>query len=228
MRRLGEFALLVAATWQLGCGQTGEESRHATDALRQRCAKSGTRIEPAPSIRAIVENEGDRDGRHFVGIRFEVLFGTRATPDLAFGSVGVGNSAEDARSTATQEWVLLFAEPYCAARANTGEGIRLGTFVVYPSALGLRGEHPGGWLKDDRTRNQRILDAAGPDLAPRGLGEIGVIDLKVVVQNDRHATGECRINALPNTAACERITSLPWPVGTYMYKQAFVYRAAPP
>jgi hypothetical protein len=60
------------------------------------------------------------------------------------------------------------------------------------------------------------------------LEEIGVLDVKVNVESDGQATGECRMNGSRNTAACERITALAWPAGTYMYKQAFTYRAAPP
>ena len=176
----------------------------------------------------MVEREASQSGTHRAAIRFEILSGAQAIPDVTFGSVGVGTSVEDARMTATQDWVFLFAEPYCAAQAAGPGGIRLGEFVAYASSLGLRGENPGGWLKDPGTRNQRILDAVRTELAPRAEGEVGVIDVKVAIRRDGQADGECRINGSLNTAACERIKALGWPQGEYMYKQVFAYKTAPP
>ena len=230
--KLGAFTVMIVAIVQTGCkaqvGTENDESRRATSGLRQLCMKAGAGIEPAPGVRAVVENEADQSGTHLVGIRFEVLSGGEVVPDLTFGSVGVGTSPEDARNIALDEWLALFGGPYCAARAAAQSGIRAGGFVVYPSPIGLRGEHPGEWLKDDSVWGRRILAAAATVLAPRRQGEIGVLDVKVYVQNGVHPSGECRLNGSLNVAACDRITSLPWHAGTYMYKQAFAYKAEPP
>ena len=84
MRRLGEFTLLVVAIWQTGCQpnaiEAREESQRATDALRQSCAKAGARIEPLPTVRAVVEKEVAQDGESLIGIRFEVLSDAQAIP----------------------------------------------------------------------------------------------------------------------------------------------------
>ena len=240
--RSGVLTVLIVAVMQAGCRAKAvpqdDLSRRATEALRKRCASAGDRIEPAPSVRAVVEHEGTRDpvveskgtrhGDSLAAIRFEVLSGTDVVPDLTFGSVGVGPSAEEARTNAGQDWVALFADPYCAAQAAAPDGVRVGGFVAYPSLLALRGEHPGGWLKDDGARNRRVLDAAAPLRAPRGPGGIGLLDVKVTVQDGEKTDGECRMNGSLDVAACERIISLPWPAGTYMYKQAFAYKAGAP
>jgi hypothetical protein len=231
-RRLAVFTVLIFAMAPTGCRKKAappdELSQRATNALRRVCKKAGDRSEPAPSVRAVVEDEAERDGDRIVGIRLEILSGAVVIPDLTFGSVGVSPSAEESRKSAGEEWVALFAEPYCAARAAAQNGIRVGGFIAYPSLLGLRGEHPSGWIMDDAERNRRVLDAVATKLASRRAGEIGLIDLKVSVGVGDRPEGECRINGAVDTAACERITSLPWPAGKYMYKQAFAYKAAPP
>jgi hypothetical protein len=126
--RSGVLTVLIVAVMQAGCrGKAAPQddlSRRATEALRKRCASAGAPMEPAPSVRAVVEHEGTRDpaveskgtrhGDSLAAIRFEVLSGADAIPDLTYGSVGVGTSAEDARTNAGQDWVALFAHPYCA------------------------------------------------------------------------------------------------------------------
>jgi hypothetical protein len=184
----------------------------------------GARIDPTMKIRAIAGEERTRDDKHFVEVTFKVLSRGQPVPGLTFGSVGIDTSAEDARRNAVDDWAILFADQYCAARAKTPNGLRVGPFVVYPSVLGLRGEHPGGWLENESERDQRIVDAVVPHLLPMEPDEIGMVDVKVVVRDAGRPEGQCFVNASLASAACERITSLPWPAGTYMYKQAFAYR----
>ena len=147
--------------------------------------------------------------------------------DLTYGSVGVGTSADDARITATQEWVGLFTLPYCAARAAAPGGIRLGALRSVPERSGTtRG--PSRRVAQGRQHTKSMDPGRREDGAgARKLGEIGVLDAKVNI-SDGHVTSECRVNGERNTAACERITALPWPAGKYMYKQTFTYRAATP
>jgi hypothetical protein len=52
--------------------------------------------------------------------------------------------------------------------------------------------------------------------------------VKVTVQDGEKTDGECRMNGSVDDAACERIISLPWPAGTYMYEQTFAYKAGAP
>jgi hypothetical protein len=199
------------------------ESRRATDALRTRCGALGIEANSIPTIRAVLENEAEQDGKYVSAIRYEVESEHRLMSGLTFGSVGVGNSVEDARSTATEEWMFLFADPYCAATASAG-GIRLGMLTFYPSRPGFRGSAPSGWLTEPETRHGRILEAIASGLAPIMTNDVGLVDLKIAVQTNGDPDGECRVNGSANSEVCNRLLAIVWPGGTYMYKQVFIYR----
>ena len=53
--------------------------------------------------------------------------------------------------------------------------------MFYPSELGIRGTHPGGWLTEPETRHGRVLEAIVSGLGPNTTDDVGLVDLKIVV-----------------------------------------------
>jgi hypothetical protein len=222
------IASVVCATWLIACRPgypQNSESQLATEALRLRCQRFGVKDPSIPVVRAVVEREGPTGGKFASGIRYEVLLAGRVVPGLTFGSVGIDSSLQRARSNATEDWTELFADQYCAARGGIPGGTVVGMRLFYPSGMGIRGNYPGGPFADRDGWNRLILKAVAPSLPLGHHDEIGLIDLKMVVQPKRGISGECRVNGSTRGDVCDRLAVLPWPKGDYMYKQVFTYRS---
>jgi hypothetical protein len=170
----------------------------------------------------VSEQAIEHQGRSIQAARIEVSVDGVPVPELAFGSVGVGTSRQDADQTAIREWYMAAGKAVIDAIGRQKPEGEVGGFAVYAGLMGVRGTAPGGWLQGDAAMNTKILHVLLPHL-PKDASTVS-IDLKVAVQPGSAPDGECRINGQPSPAAMEAVKRLDWPQagGGYLLKQAYV------
>lgn len=176
------------------------------------------------SISTTVEQELKRDGKWFCGLRFDVAINGVDYPEFTYGSVGVGDSKEEARQIAIEEWLAAFGIPFVSAMLESDTGIEFNTFTAYAGPMGIRGEHPGGWLDATDEMHTRLLLPLIPILESDPTWNQATLDLKLVVGDAGELDGECRLNAQLSSNILSVLNEMSWPLSEspYMFKQYYV------
>ena len=162
----------------------------------------GKRIKITP----VSENVLQRGASHISAARFEVAISDEQRPELTFGSIGIGDSADDATKTAVVEWYMAAGKALFAAIGDDPAGATFPGFSIYPGLMGIRGERPEGWLDGTPEMNRRIFDAL-KDQIPAGK-KLNAIDLKIVVNSAGAVDGQCIVNGKESEAALKELQKL--------------------
>lgn len=182
-------------------------------------------------LRAVVEGENRAPAgvqlRYASGIAVEVSVNGVPQP-LTAGSVGVGDSREDARETAVSEWAHLVGVGVLDAlgvRRKEAVSLASGRFSVHPGLTGFRGQQQVLWSNERHPELVEKLKGAIGRL--EGLpSEFHSISIMLVVETDGSASGECRVDGVESEEALKAVQSYSWPrtSAAYMFKQFYVLR----
>lgn len=180
----------------------------------------GQRIDIVP----VVERSGHQQGTWFYGVRFELCLDGENARQFTTGSIGLGDSQEEARNVAVEEWLALFGYAFARAMVKSDESITIERFVVYPGLMGTRGRSPEGWVDGTDSMHKTILSALRPVLSEPGDGSPLIsLNLMLTMQADGTMTGECRRNGAVSARTLSLLAQLPWPkTPSYMFKQHYI------
>ena len=116
-----------------------EISSQATAMLTNKLSSSGFRAAlPKMEVKAVIENELARAGSYFTGIAFYLLVDGQADPRFVYGSVGIGESMEEARQIAYGEWTVIFVPTFVHAVTLSIDRIDAGGLHIYASNVVAR------------------------------------------------------------------------------------------
>jgi hypothetical protein len=179
----------------------------------------------AVQVTPISEKAGQMSGKFVSAARFEIAVDGSSNDHLTAGTIGIGDSAQDARETAVREWYLSFGSALFRALNGNPTALKAGPFAVYAGAMGIRGEAPGDWVNSTDTMHEKIL-ASLSDLLPADAATIHTLDLKIMAAPGA-IDGECRVDGQVSAPILNALKRLPWPkTAPYMFKQSYILKAA--
>jgi hypothetical protein len=169
------------------------------------------------------EYAGARQSKFLSAARFDVTLDGRKEEQFTFGSIGVGDSAQEARQTAAQEWYFGFGAAMFHALAGSPTSLTFDGFSIYPGLMGVRGQAPQGWVNGTDEMHLRIL-ASLAAILPKPGPATHSLDLKLSVPPNGILEGECKFDGKTNDPVFLALKTLPWPVlpTAYLFKQAYV------
>lgn len=182
------------------------------------------------SITPVIENQMEKDGKFFEGIRFEISLNGKMLHGLTFGSVGIDDSLENADKTAIQEWAMGFGLPVIDALENAEErSTTIDGITFHNSLMSIRGmgqEKPGGWVDGTKKMNEKILQAAMPILKKESAGsDYTSMQMLIAVKPKEPLEAQCRLDGLESAELTSAMTKLDWPKEKgYMFKQCYVFK----
>lgn len=157
----------------------------------------GQRIEVIP----ILEHSAQQGGRWLAGVRFDMRINGRDEPKFSFGTVGVGESEEDAQHVAVQQWQAYFGTAFVAAMVAVERGLDVNGYRVYPGALGIRGPSADKVAETLHDMDGKLFSALAPLLGPRDHEAFPMtLNMMITRHGDGNVEGECRLNRRSITA----------------------------
>lgn len=165
------------------------------------------------------------DEKYISAAHFEIYLDGVRQDQLTSGSVGIGDSADEATTLAVEEWYFLSGLALLRSIADTASDHTHGGFRVYPGSMGVRGQPPKGFEDGKVINSQKVLNAIS-DALPRADGKLHFVQVLVVVGPDSPISGDCRIDGKVSAKALSLLKDLRWPKtdGNYMYKQSYVLK----
>jgi len=178
-------------------------------------------------VSPISENSTTTQDRFVEAARFDIQIDSAPHPELTYGSIGIGDSQQDAIQTAVQEWYLGFGAALFRALGDAATKVTASGFSVYPGFMGIRGDLPkGSWMDGSDEMHRRVLAALGTHL-PNATNGLHTLALKIWTNIDGSVGGEALIDAKPSEAILAAIMKLDWPKSSsYMFKQAYILKRA--
>jgi len=142
-----------------------------------------------------------------------------------FGSVGIGDSKQDALETAAFEWLAAYGSPLIKCLNGGTPDIVNGKHEIYVSAMGIRGSKPGGWVDSSKEMHTKLLTAISWEKLENDKS-ISSVTINIVVNDKGGIEGECRVDGAISKDILLRLQKLEWPTTAdgYMFKLAFVRR----
>lgn len=188
----------------------------------------GTEIEIARHrlrITPVSEQVLRTEGEFISAARFEISLDGLKQEGLTAGSIGIGDSADDATSTAVAEWFMLLGSPILRSIADRAPDLTVGSFRVYIGPLGVRGQAPNELVAGQVITPDKVLKAISETL-PRVNGKLHTVQILIVVTPEGSITGECRVDAQISAMALASVQQLNWPKGLtqYIFKQSYVLK----
>ncbi len=175
-------------------------------------------------LRARVENRKHAENKFFVALAVDLYVDGVLQP-LTVGSVGVGDTDQEAEDTAVEEWAQLVGDAVVAALAsNNDAGLPFDGFVAYAGRTGIRGSQPN-LPKDIAKHLLRQMKTKASNLR-WSEGELHSISIIVKVNQGGTADGECRVDGVVSPEALTAMQAFPWPPtqALYMLKQFYILR----
>jgi hypothetical protein len=173
---------------------------------------------------ARVENRKRAEKKFLVALAVD-LFVDGVFQPLTVGSVGVGDTEEEAENTAIEEWAQYVGMALFASLVfDDDAGLPFDVFVAYGGLTGIRGSQfplPEHLVTD----LLGYLKTMVPNLRSSG-GELHSILIMVYVEDGRVVGGECRVDGVDSTEALAAIRPFPWPPtqAPYLFKQFYILR----
>ena len=164
-------------------------------------------------ISPVAENVAEKNENHYLGARFDISIDGKSQPQLSHGSVGVGNSPNDATLTAIYEWYTGFGQALFQAVAQVQADLNVANYDVYLSPISIRGERPNF----STGREPKDILRALSSMFPRGDGSLHTIQIILLIGNHKIIDGECRIDGRINVELCETLRDLIWPSSSSLH-----------
>jgi len=239
-RRLITIILLTVAIAAPAVGANDEAGR-LTSRLMDMMAKVAAKPESIPKmsvkggelevakhrvrINPVSERALRADGQFISAARFEISLDGSKQDQLTAGSIGIGQSTDEATSKAVEEWYLVFGSALLRSIADSAPDFTQGEFRVYTGALVVRGEPPKDLVSGQAVTKQNVLGAIS-DALPRADGKPHSVQVIATIAPDGTTTGECRIDGRISAIAFSSVNRLPWPKASaaYMYKRSYVFK----
>jgi hypothetical protein len=144
---------------------------------------------------------------------------------LTVGSIGVGDTEEEAEDTAIQEWAQYVAIALVATLdSDVDAGLPFDGFVAHSGLTGIRGSQVD--LPKHIATNMLVhLKTLAPNLRSSG-SELHSILIMVEVNQGGVVGGECRVDGVISSEALAAVRSFPWPStqAGYIFKQVYILR----
>lgn len=220
--------------------------RHALEALRRHLDQAGMPFD---------EDDGDLmiDG-HRIGLSISFDgFGRQQDKALApldicihldgdegnrfrVGTIGIGDSQEEALAAAVDEWHVLAAAPVLAALgAESGElrrgpeSTQLAGWDLFPGRAGIRGDVPPGLHAGGSFFGQLLLALRSEVSNWPETDEFVVQSVFVMGSGGPDHDVQAAVNGFTSESLTDTVAQLPWPASAepYFYKQLFVLRCRP-
>jgi hypothetical protein len=191
-------------------------------------------------VAARVSNRGRREDEHFLAADFDISIDGRRIPTFGAGTVGLGDTRDDARKTAAAEWAIQYGAPIgfaLAARLGADSPpqkadplrpfyakVEIGGQTLFHGPPALRGKVDLASTMSDEFVS-RVVAVVVPVLRQTApIAEHRSANVQVVVQDSTVASGECRVDGVVSPVLLQVVSKLPWPKATqsYMFKMFFV------
>jgi hypothetical protein len=233
---IATLAVVFFVSKQVRMKKETEIRKLATSGLKEMLKEKGTIISLARNddlvvngqridVLPVIERASNRDNKWFYGVGFAVQLDGKKDERFTVGSVGIGDSEDEARKVAVDEWLQLFGQPFVSMMLKSPQGIRTQSMTVFPGPMGIRGEKPEGWIDGTQEMHRRIILGLFPENSSLSNESFPLtLNIMVAVTAEGHAGGECRKNGQVSAVMLTQILQLPWPKtgASYMYKQYYI------
>ena len=174
----------------------------------------------------VSETSTKANGKFIEAARFEISIDGVKNENLTVGSIGIGNSAQDAADTSVQEWYMTVGSAILQTVSSSPSKLTVSNFTVRAGLMGIRGDPPKGWVDGSDDMHRKILAVIDASNPIENTSEVHVLDLKVVVAPNGTIHGECRNDGKTSEVLLSTLKKLSWPSTStgYMFKQAYVLR----
>ena len=170
-----------------------------------------------------VEFDGKKEGQWIYASNFSTTVKTLKKTEFNIGSIGIGNSRDEAINVSIQEWFATFGIPL-SDMLNNKNGLKISETIVFSGFMGIRGNLPKNtWLKGDEEMTTKIISHLS-ELIKAVNSEIVSIDIKLLIGSNGVLDGECRLGNKVSTKAFNQLKSIEWPTSDeqYLFKQFYI------
>jgi len=184
---------------------------------------NGQRIDVVPTVEHVV-NQG---GKWLSGVRFDLRLDHKDVPRFAFGAVGIGDSKDETKKVAVEEWLAHFGKSFVSAMLKSDQGIEFEGFIVYPGGLGVRGQLTEKVVEALLDMDKRIFSALAPILSEQSHGSLPMtLNFMIQVDADGKVGGECIKNGEVSAQGLSLLAQLSWPKNgsSYLLRRYYILR----
>jgi hypothetical protein len=184
---------------------------------------NGQRIDIVPTVEQVV-NQGER---WVIGVRFDLRLDRKDVPRFTFCTVGIGDSKDEAKKVAVEEWLAYFGTSFVSAMLKSDPDFEFEGFLVHSGMLGIRGQSTGRVAEALGDMDKRIVSALAPILSDQSHGSLPMtLNFMIVVNADGKVEGECRKNDEVSAQGLSLLAQLSWPKNgsTYLLRKYYMLR----
>lgn len=188
----------------------------------------------ALSVSTTVNSLREFNGKFVAALSFASTIDGRSAPALGSGSIGIGETRDEAIKVALDEWVMQYGSTVIFAlmgpeRWDGGKDERPAPLfadgiIAYASPQGFRGMAPHELRAGDFPES--FIKHVSPLLKPVVASREGLhaVTLMLAFDEGAFSDGECRVDAEVSPALLALVKAYPWPkmTGSFMFKQYFV------
>lgn len=175
-----------------------------------------------------VEHEGKQQDKWLCAISIATTYKAKQDNKITIGSIGVGNSLEEAMGISITEWLATFGEPFSnLLSSDSSDVLVIGNKVVYPGFMGFRGNRPENlFVQTPQNPEEKIFTAIEPLLTEDGK-EITPVELKLMIGANGAIDGECKINNIVSAEVLNNMKKLDWTPAAeqYLFKQFYLVKS---
>jgi hypothetical protein len=169
-----------------------------------------------------LEKTVQKDNQWLCGVRYEILINNKKREEFNYGTVGVGDSKEDAIEVSVIEWISLAGLTLFDYFFNTGTSFELEKFKVYHGFTGIRGDEPGGWLDGSKDMHIKLLGTILNSITVN-FSPVSSVSLLIFKEPNNIIDGECKINGQISQKVLTILKLLKWPErSSYSFKQFYI------
>lgn len=190
--------------------------------------KNGNKIlleDTSVEVNFNVEFDGQKEGKWIYATNFLTTIKTSKKTKLNVGSIGIGNSKEEAVNVSIQEWFAVFGLPL-SDMLNNKKGYEISEMLVFSGLMGIRGHLPENtWINGDNEMTAKIISNCS-ELIKSVNDELVSVDIKLMIGNDGVLEGECRLGNKVSIALLNKLKAIDWPASDagYLFKQFYIVK----
>lgn len=176
-------------------------------------------------INSKVEFDGKNQGNWIYATNFSTIIKASENTEFNIGSIGIGNSREEAIKVSIQEWFAIFGIPL-SDMLNNKNGDKISEKMVFSGLMGIRGDLPKNtWLNGDSAMTTKIISHID-QLIKVTKDEIVYLDIKLMIMNNSIVDGECKLGNQVSIELLNQLKNIDWPVSEkgYLFKQFYIIK----
>ncbi|MGH1384689.1 DUF6348 family protein [Kordia sp.] len=205
-------------------------TQHLYDIIikNSKAIKNGNKIilgDKSIEINVNVEFDGKKEGKWIYASNFSTIVKTSKTTEFNIGSIGIGNSREEAVNVSIQEWIAVFGIPL-SDMLNNKNGYKISETIVFSGLMGIRGNLPKNtWLNGDSEMTAKIISHIS-QLIKSAKDEIVSVDIKLIIGNNGVLDGECKLGNKVSIELLNQLKTIEWPASGegYLFKQFYIIK----